>query len=214
MRFPNSNFAFFKPTPIVKILLFTMFGSFVFFALLARTSFGYSIYEGLAFQPDKALFQLQLWRFLTYTLLHSLASPFHFLFNGFVLYMIGCELESRWGEKRFISFVALTALGGSLLVELAWLLGLTDSTVVGISAVTMGMLVAWCIIYSYRSIHLFGLIQLTGQQLLWGLIGFEVLSAIAINNVSSTAHFGGMAMGAFLTTGVWRKLPMAKRRFR
>lgn len=187
-----------------------MLGSFVFFALLARTPVGGAIYEGLALIPEKVVYGLQLWRLLTYGLLHSLASPLHFIFNGLMLYLLGCELERRWGAKRFITFLLLTTVGGGVMVELSWLLGLTDSMVVGFSAATMGILVAWCIIYSYRTLHLFGIIALTGRQLLWVTVGFEVLSAIAINDTASAAHFGGMAVGAFLSTGAWRRLPMGR----
>jgi len=213
MQYSRASFQFQKPTPIVKVLLISMLVSYVLFALSVRSSFGALLYDSLAFRPELALGQLQVWRFLTYGALHSVESPIHFLLNGLMLYMLGCELESRWGERRFITFLILTTVGGGVFVSLAWLVGLTDQMVVGFSAATIGMLVAWCIIYSYRTLLLFGLIAVRGQQLLWGVVGFELLSAIAINHISSAAHFGGMAMGAFLTTGAWRKLPMARQRY-
>lgn len=172
---------------------------------------GASIYQGLALVPAKVFYDFQIWRLMSYGLLHSLSSPMHFIFNGLLLYFLGCELERRWGQKRFVSFILFSIAGGGLAVELSWLLGLGDANmVVGFSAATMAILVAWCIIYSYRTLYLFGIIALTGRQLLWITIGFEVLCAIAINETASAAHFGGMAVGAFLTTGAWRRLPMGR----
>ena len=59
-------------------------------------------------------------------------------------------------------------------------------------------------LHARRTINLFGLIPLTGQQLLFLSVGLEILMAVTPSNSSSAAHLGGMATGWLWITGNWR----------
>src|SRR4030088_648896 len=56
----------------------------------------------LGLVPADVLGGLQLWRLVSYMFLHS--GIFHILFNMLALWMIGSELEHRWGTRYFLKF--------------------------------------------------------------------------------------------------------------
>lgn len=191
-------------TPGVRNLLVVLVVFYLFFGLASRTDWGLVLFDALTLNPPDLWEQGYFWQPLTYALLHDLHSPFHLIFNGMLFFFVAPSLEERWGSKRFWVFVVATALGGSLFVSLAWWLGLSASPVLGFSSVCLGFLVAWGITYPKRELYFFGVLPINGRYLIWITLGFEVLYAVGANNISSAAHFGGMAAAAILTLGLWR----------
>jgi len=53
-----------------------------------------------------------LWQLFTYQFLHG--GMFHWLFNMFVLWMFGRELEVRWGTRYFLFYYFLCGIGAGL----------------------------------------------------------------------------------------------------
>lgn len=195
---------FYGSPPVVRNALVVLVATYVFFALLGRTVIGYALYQELSLQPELVFQKFQIWRLVSYALLHDLSSPMHLFFNGLMLYFIGSELEFRWGSQRFLVFAILTTIGGSIFVCSSWLMSFSAAPVVGFSASTVGLLIAWGLTFPTRSILAFGVIPLSGQQIVWSTIGVEILYSLSSSNISSAAHFGGMAMAAILTLGLWR----------
>lgn len=189
---------------ITFTLLFVLVVVYLMSAMMIRTEAGAEIYSLFVLDPQAVVQRFQVWRLLTYALLHDLSSPMHLLFNGMLFFFLAPEMEDRWGEKRFALFVFLTALGGGIFVVLAWLLGISYSTVIGFSAVSIGVLVAWGLTFPTRQLLLFGIIPVSGQNMVLVTVGMEVLYAISTTNVSSAAHFGGMAVAFALVKGLWR----------
>lgn len=204
--FTRQNFKqyFHSFSPAVRAILVALVATYLLFALLARTPLGYWTYDMLSLRPHAVFSTLQIWRLFTYAVLHDLGSPFHLIFNGLMLFFLGPELEHRWGSRRFLIFIALTTLGGSIFVCLSWLFGLSQGPVIGFSAATIGLLIAWGLIFSKRPILAFGLIPLTGMQIVWATVVIQFIYAIGSSNISSAAHFGGMSTAAILTLGWWR----------
>jgi membrane associated rhomboid family serine protease len=186
----------------IQILLGTLVAIYVLLALTMNTYPGRVAYGLMVLDPDRVLHHFELWRLLTYALVHDLSSPMHLLFNGMVLYFMGPELEYRWGKPRFLGYVFATALGGGIFVCASYLLNLSHASVIGFSGVCAGLVVAWGMMFPYRMVYLFGVIPLTGRQMLVATVAIELLYAMSGSNISSAAHFGGMAAGALLGTGM------------
>ncbi len=60
-------------------------------------------------------------------------------------------------------FVAAAIILGGLVVTLSYLVGLNKASVVGISAATIGLAIAWGLTFSTNQIFILGIIPVTGQ---------------------------------------------------
>src|SRR5580700_10987788 len=134
------NFGFSSPTHNVTSFLIVIIATYLAFAIFGRNVIGYTIYNALALNPHKVLHSFEVWRLVSYGFLHDATSPMHVIFNAFMLYSIGPDLENRWGERKFLSYILVSILLGGLLVCFGYLVGLSHASVVGFSAATMGLL--------------------------------------------------------------------------
>jgi membrane associated rhomboid family serine protease len=185
-----------RPTPIVFATLITLVVMFVVTGV-ERHLGGDTIYSLLRLDPVLLFVEHRYWTLFSSALLHSLTSVSHLVFNCIALYFFGPDLEGRWGARKFVGFMALAALSGSAFVMGAHFLGLGSSPVVGASAITVGLVIAWAYTYPQREIYFFFLLPLKGIHLVYVTLGFEVLNAVSLSSVSAAAHFGGMVMGFF-----------------
>ena len=198
------NFGLSSPTPNVTRFLIIIIAMYLGFALFGRNLIGFEIYNALVLNPHQVIKSFELWRLLSYGFLHDASSPMHVIFNAFMLYSIGPDLENRWGEKKFLSFIIIAILLGGCLVCLGYILGLSHASVVGFSAATMGLLIAWGLTNSHSTIYFFGLLPLTGIQLVYVTVGLEIVYAVSATSISSAAHFGGMLAGLIFTEDLYR----------
>lgn len=201
MRY-NAGFA--APTPQVAGFLIIIIAIYLGFALLGRTVLGHDLYNALVLDPRQAMYSFEVWRVFSYGFLHDASSPMHVIFNALLLYMIGPQLEDRWGEVRFLVFIITCILLGGVLVCLGYVIGLSAASVVGFSAATMGLVIAWGLTFQSSTIYIFGILPLTGLQLVYVTIGLEILYAVSSNAVSSAAHFGGIITGFVFTFGLYK----------
>lgn len=189
------NLGFPRPTPVVFTTLVTLLAIFIVSAVGVRFSeTGRALYTALELNPALVLIEGKVWTLVTYALLHSLESPFHLVFNGLALYWFGPTMESRWGQRRFLVFMLVAALVGGLFILGAYAVGLASSRVVGASAITTALVVAWGFTFPDREVFFF-FFRLTGKQLIYVTIALEVLNALSFSGVSAAAHFGGILVG-------------------
>ncbi len=198
------GFGSLSPTPNVTGFLIVIIATYLIFALFGRSPIAAQIYSALMLSPYEVVHSFQVWRLVTYAFLHDIGSPMHVIFNALVLYMMGPPLEDRWGEKRFVVFTFTAIVLGGVMVVLCYLLGLSHASVVGFSAVTIGLVIAWGITYSTQQILILGLIPITGKQLVFVTIGMEILYAVSANSIASAAHFGGILAGIIFTMGLYK----------
>lgn len=198
------SFGFMSPTPVVTRFLIIIIASYLVFALFGRSYLGLFAYSELVLEPRRAIYSFQVWRIVTYAFLHDPSSPLHVIFNALLLYMVGPQLEDRWGEKRFLIFVMTAIILGGFCVCLSFLLGLSNAAVVGFSAVTIGLIIAWGMTFSTQQMYLLGILPLTGKQLVYLTVGLEVIYAVSSNGVSSAAHFGGIIAGFVFSLGLYK----------
>jgi membrane associated rhomboid family serine protease len=197
-------FGFGSPTPNVTRFLIIIIATYLVFALFGRSVIGAQIYHALMLSPREVVNSFEVWRLLTYAFLHDVGSPMHVIFNALLLYMMGPQLEDRWGENRFLLFTMTAILLGGVLVVLTYLVGISNAVVVGFSAATVGLVVAWGLTFTTQQIFLLGIVPITGKQLVYVTVGLEILYAVSSNSFSSAAHFGGIIAGFIFTLGLYK----------
>ena len=202
-----------KPSKMLTWLIALNVGIYVLYLLFLR---GGSLWvQELRLTPKSVIESGAIWQPFTYLLLHAPQSPGHLIWNMLLLYMFGSTLEAWWGQKRFLKAYLIFGLSGAALIMIMGGIGqagilsgflgpLYETPTLGASAAVMGMMTAWGIVHANQSMNFFLLGQMKGMTFVFIIIGIELLRALSFDNVSSTAHFGGI-IGAFvLCKGLWR----------
>jgi membrane associated rhomboid family serine protease len=136
-----------------------------------------------ALAPSK-IFHGQLWRLVTWPLVEL--GPWSLVITCASIYKFGGELVVRWGDKRLLRFTAqIVAAAGVVTCLLAALTGATYLVRLGGWAVCDLLVIAWARQFPERTILLYGLLVLSGQQLIGITIATTVVFAI---------YFGPVAM--------------------
>ena len=185
-------------TPAVRALILACGGVYLAQLLLGRSL---PLVELLALDTARPL---ELWRWLTYALLHD--GPFHLLFNALAIWMFGSDVEERLGTRRFAAFCAVSCAGAAgSVVALDALLG-RASLVIGASGIVFGLLLAYGLLFAERTITLLVFfvlpVSLKARQfvLVFGVI--ELLFGMAGGTrVAHFAHLGGMLFGWLFLRG-------------
>ena len=204
------------PSPTLRKILIGLCASYIVSMLALRAGGGVWITH-LELQPD-AVFRGQIWRLLSYAFLHEGVG--HLIGNLLLFYFFGLDIERQFGARRLLWLTAACVIGGGVLAATSAKLGISPGNpVIGASGGGLGLLVCWCLVHARRTIRLFGVLPLTGQQLLLLSVGLEVLLAVSPGGASSSAtHLGGMITGWAMITGSanprrWRhKLRLARLR--
>lgn len=97
------------------------------------------------------------------------------LLTSFMLWTFVPTLERFWGTARFFRFAAITSVVGMLGGVLAGLALGTNFAIFGLSPFMYAAIVAFGIIYARQPVQFFGVLPLTGRQLMLGFMGFLVL---------------------------------------
>ena len=84
-------------------------------------------------------------------------------------------LERWWGTPRFLRFAGYTAVTGTALGTLAGLALGRPAPILGLDPFIYASIVAYGIIYGKQHVQFFGVVPLTGRQLMYGIIGFVAL---------------------------------------
>lgn len=205
-----NQFGFGSPTPQVTSLLIIIIASYLAFAIFGNTYIGAMLYSKMVLDPSSVINSWELWRLVSYAFLHDSGSPMHVIFNALLLYMVGCQLEDRWGEKRFLIFIVSSIIVGALLVVACFLLGLGGSIVIGFSAATVGLLVAWGLAFPEQQIYILGILPLSGRSMVYVTIGLEILFAFSASDTSSAAHFGGIITAFIFSFGLYKPSRIAQ----
>ncbi len=93
-----------------------------------------------------------------------------------VLWNFASTLERFWGTPRFLRFVAVTSIVGTTVGSATGLAtGHMDAAILGLSPFIYASIVAFGIVYARQPVQFFGVLPLTGRQLMYGILGFLVL---------------------------------------
>lgn len=201
-------------TPVVKWLLILNLGIYFLDVLIKSDSamHGPLRLHG-AFTVKTAVFEGEIWRFITFQFLHG--NVLHVLFNCIGIFFFGPWLERWWGPVKFTVYYLLCGVGGAAFFTLLLKLGLfphdgIGTPLVGASAGLYGILIGVAFIApDLRVALLFPPIELSMRQLSLALLSFSVaiilLGYLQIdflglggNEGGEAGHLGGAILGFIL----------------
>jgi len=196
-------------TPGVKYLLIATSAVY-----LLQLVFWQPMIHWFALNPKMILQSFAIWQFFTYMFLHG--SFLHILFNLFVLWIFGAEVENAWGTKPFLKYYFITGIGAGVIDFLVNLIFGMHVITVGASGAIYGLIIAFAIIFPERYITLLVLFVLpvtmkaTHMAAIMALIsvfaGVSNLFGVG-DGVAHFAHLGGMLVGyLYLKTNLRRTL--------
>jgi membrane associated rhomboid family serine protease len=127
----------------------------------------------------------ELWRLITAGFLHG--SIIHLLFNVYILWVIGSQLESIVGNIIFTIIYFVSLLGGSVA---SYLFSPFGSYSIGASGAIFGLMGAMLVVGRKRNLDIS---QITT------LVAINVVIGFVLSGIDWRAHLGGLAAGAFIT---------------
>lgn len=152
--------------------------------------------------PSQIFEHGRVWTLLTSPLLEP--SFVQLLLLGFIMFSFVPTLERFWGQARFFRFFAATSLVG---VTAGVLLGKAigvDAPVVGLSPFVWATVVAYGIVYARQPVQVWGVLPLTGRQMMWGFIAFLAVFVLLQQRWwDGAAYAGGMLTAALLVSKRW-----------
>ena len=170
--------------------------------LLADKDAKVMLLDWLAATPSNIFDHGRVWTLATSPFLET--DFFSLLLGLFMLWAFVPTLERFWGTARFYRFVAITSIAGTTFGVLAgFALGRQDP-ILGLSPFTFAAVVAFGIIYARQPVRFFGVLPLTGRQMMWGFIGFLVLF-ITLQGMwtKGASYAAAMLAAAIITSKRW-----------
>jgi membrane associated rhomboid family serine protease len=139
-----------------------------------------------------------------------------------VLWMFVPTLERFWGTARFYRFVAITSLVGTLAgCGFGYAIGETAEQVGGLDPFIYASIVAFGIVYARQPVQFFGVLPLTGRQLMYGILAFLALSVALQGHWTLGASYAAAMLAAAIMTSkrwspglAWRRWRIARARAR
>lgn len=203
----NQPFSFRTLPPAVRALIVVNVGVFILQWIV-----GPRLTAAFGLAPARVLQDLWLWQIGTYMFLHG--GFFHLLFNMFVLWTFGREVETQWGAGPFLRYYLLCGWGAGVLNVLLSPSAMAPS--VGASGAIYGLLVAFAILFPHAVMYLYFLIPLKARQVVILMAAVEFLASFSStgSGVANFAHLGGMATGyLYLKSGSlrWKMLAFPRK---
>ena len=168
-----------KNTPVTKILSISLIVVYVAQFLLGDVL----IANFALFAPSVA--SGKWWLLITAGFLHG--SVIHLLFNVYILWVIGSQLESIVGNIKFTIIHFVSLLGGSFA---SYLFSPFGSYSIGASGAIFGLMGAMLVVGRKRNLDIS---QITT------LVAINVVIGFVLSGIDWRAHLGGLAAGAAIT---------------
>jgi membrane associated rhomboid family serine protease len=132
--------------------------------------------DWLVATPQTLWHQGKVWTLVTSALLEQ--GFLSLLLQLFVLLTLVPTLERFWGTPRLIRFAVATSVAGILVGTLCGLGTGRDAAIVGLDPLIYSAIVAFGIIYRSQPVSFFGVLPLTGRQLMYGILGFAFVFVV------------------------------------
>jgi membrane associated rhomboid family serine protease len=145
------------------------------------------------------------WQLLTYGFLHG--STTHILFNMFMLWMFGRELEAMMGAKRFLAYYLTGVIGAGIVQLVVAAIQGGDYPTLGASGGVFALLLAFGLTFPNRMIMLiFPPIPMKAKYMviLFGVLELYMGLSGGAPGVANFAHLGGMLFG-FMLLRYWAR---------
>lgn len=134
-----------------------------------------------------------IWQIFTYIFIH--AGFWHFLFNAFMLWMLGSAIEPVLGTRKFIVYFMFCGAVAALFT-VAFSHG-SLRPVVGASGAIYGLLYAFAALYPDQTIYMYFLFPMTARQFVYLMAGLSLVLSFSTPNsgVANFTHLSGLAAG-------------------
>ena len=191
---------------IPTVIFFLMIANGLLFAVQQFPQFENLLGNYFALWPLKSVFaNFHPWQLVTYGFLHG--NTMHLVFNMFMLWMFGRELELMMGPRRFLIYYMTCVIGaGVVQLVVSGLMGSPYPTV-GASGGVFGLLLAFGMTFPNRMIMLlFPPIPMKAKYMvvLFGILELYLGVSGRAPGIANFAHLGGMLFG-FLLIQQWKK---------
>jgi len=195
-QYTSSGFkqSFNRPTiTIPSGVKFLLIVNVVVFILLELSGQKSLLFRTFGLVPSLVWSKFKIWQLFTYLFIHG--GIFHIIFNMFVLWMFGKDLESQWGKMEFLLFYFVCGIGAGLITVLFSVNSIVP--IVGASGAIYGLLLAYGFTYPNQMVYLYGLVPIKVKYMVLGLgaIAFFASLSAGQSNVSHITHLSGMIIG-------------------
>jgi membrane associated rhomboid family serine protease len=220
---PNMAVALPKPGRALKIILLTLLGIWLMFAMAVNWGGADPAVFELFVGNTDAILSGQIWRLFTAPLVHLPSDPWHVMGVLLGLYFLGPSLEQRWGGRRFTFFLWASAvlayccqLAAELILPATAAAKMSMGYWFGAVPAIEALSVAWALTFTGQTVRLLFVLPVTSRGLLWFVIGFSVLRLIAVQQTAEglISPFGGLAAGWLLGAGTPSPLRQLYLKFR
>ena len=156
----------------------------------------------LALESDLVSKPWNFWQLVTYGFAHApFGSPSgisHILFNMFLLFMFGREIEAKLGKREFLTFYLLAiVVAGLVWVLMRLFLGQSNSACVGASGAVSAVVILFVLNYPKRKLMIWGILETPAWVIGVVFVGLDLLFAVfSRDNVAHDAHLAGAAFAA------------------
>lgn len=211
-------------SPMIKKLIYlNVFFWFFFVIIFQGFSSNDFVFRYFGLAPAVMVEQFLFWQPISYMFLHS-SSLFHILLNMFMLWMLGSELEQKWGSKFFLKYYLICGVGSALIYSLVFFVIKTFSSdlsvfsvpVVGASASIFGLLAAYGLLFKNRTVFFMMLFPIKAKTLVLLLTAIEIFNLLDNRMQGPTAnlsHLGGLLVGFLYLKFVHLKTKKPKAKF-
>jgi len=150
-------------------------------------------YINFGLVPATVWSSFMIWQPITYLFLHG--GFIHLLFNMFVLWMFGKDLENQWGFIPFLKYYFACGIGAGIATSIFGWGSFTP--VIGASGAIYGLLLAYGLTYPNRLVYLYGIFPIKVKFMVigMGVIAFFASMTSANSTVSHITHMAGMVVG-------------------
>lgn len=168
----RNRFEQLRITPGAFFVIATEIG-FSLIWLLSSLETRAKIGEWAVSSPTQVFGEAKVWTILTSNFLEP--SFITLLLHAVMMWAFVPTLERFWGTPRFIRFFAVTTIVAQLAgLGMGYLTG-RDVPITGIGPFIFSTIIAFGIIYARQQVHFFGVLPLTGRQLMYGFSAFQLL---------------------------------------
>ena len=144
------------------------------------------------------------------------------LLHALVMWMFVPTLERFWGTGRFYRFVAITSLVATTAgCGVGYALGDPGVMIGGLDPFIYAAIVAFGIVYARQPVQFFGVLPLTGRQLMYGILAFLALSIVLSQHWPDGAAYAAATLAAAILTSkrwspalAWKRWRIARARAR
>ena len=135
----------------------------------------------------------EIWRLVTWPLIEL--GPMSLLLTLLVIFRFGTDLATRWGERRFQRVMGQIVVGAAVITLLASaVFGLSRMARLGGWAVGDALVILWARQFPAQSVTLYGMITLSGRQLIQFTIGVTALYAIYASPIMMAPEIAACAL--------------------